>query len=115
MIEGQKKFAHLSEVNPDFAPLIPGVNKAFEQIWQYDDMGEFRGNWTKTRSSYPSFVPSEGFDITHRMIPTRDGTELEIRIWKPTAPTERNLPLLFVLHGGGISSLQSLKWSIPDQ
>jgi len=101
MIEGQKQFAHLSEVNPDFAPLIPGVNIAFEKIWQYRDMTEFRGNWTKTRSSYPDFVPSEGFEITHRKIPARDGTEVEIRIWRPTTPTEQKLPLLFVLHGGG--------------
>lgn len=103
MAEGIKQFAHLSEVNPDFAPLIPGVNTAFEKIWQYSDMTEFRGNWTNTRSSYPNFVPSDGFQLTHRMIPAHDGTELEIRIWKPTSPAKEELPLLFVLHGGGIS------------
>lgn len=98
----QRQFAHMSEVNTDFAPLIPGVNAAFENIWRYSDMTEFRGNWTKTRGSYPEFVPSDGFEITQRTIPARDGTELEIRIWKPTTQAEEKLPLLFVLHGGGI-------------
>jgi hypothetical protein len=110
MAKDQKEFAHLSEVNPDFAPLIPGVNAAFAKIWRYGDMTEFRENWTKTRSSYPEFVPSEGFQITRRMIPARDGCELEIRIWKPVATVKEKLPLLFVLHGGGILHLLLLEW-----
>lgn len=102
MTAAPKKNAHLSEVNPDFAPLIPGVNAAFEQIWTYSDMTEFRGNWTKTRGTYPANVPTTGFNITHQNIPTRDGTEVEIRIYKPeSAKEDEKLPFLFVLHGGG--------------
>lgn len=65
-------------------------------------MTEFRGNWTTTRGTYPEFVPTEGFDITHQMVPIPGGVELEIRIWKPQdAKVGEKLPLLFVLHGGG--------------
>lgn len=102
MVQGQQQFAHLSEVNPDFAPLIPRVNAAFEQIWRFSDMTEFRAKWTKTRGTYPEFVPQEGFEITHQIFQSHDGAEQEIRIWKPTAQAEEKLPLLFVLHGGGI-------------
>ena len=100
MITDQKN-EWLSQVNSDFAPLIPAVNKAFKEIWTYNDITEFRGNWTKTRSSYPDYVPSEGFDYTHQMVPTSDGTEVEIRLYKPKDVREDRLPLLFVLHGGG--------------
>ncbi|KAF2494368.1 hypothetical protein BU16DRAFT_562028 [Lophium mytilinum] len=95
------KYAHLSEVNPDFAPLIPGVNEAFKKIWTYKTMDEFRGNWGGTRASYSACVPVDGFVITHQMIPTRDGTEVELRTWRPESKIDEVLPLLFVCHGGG--------------
>lgn len=98
------KNAWLSEVNPEFAPLIPGVNEAFKKIWTYSDMTEFRGNWTTTRATYADYVPTTGFDVTHQMVPTSDGTEVEIRILKPEGAGNELLPLLFVLHGGGVYS-----------
>ena len=91
----------MSDVDPEFAPLIPGVNEAFKQIWTYNDMAEFRGNWTKTRASYADYIPSEGFTTTHRMIPTSDGSQVEIRVYRPQMSADEVLPLLFVLHGGG--------------
>jgi hypothetical protein len=104
-MKSQTQNAHLSEINQDFAPLVPSVNKAFEKIWTYKDMTEFRGNWTTTRGTYPAFVPTEGFDITHQMVPIPGGLELEIRIWKPQdAKAGEKLPLLYVLHGGGKDS-----------
>lgn len=96
-----RNYAHLSEVNEDFAKLIPGVNKAFETIWTYETIDEFRGNWTKTRGSYPDYVPSDGFEIRHEMIPVSDGSEVELRIYRPNGSGKEKLPLLFVLHGGG--------------
>ncbi|KAF2802323.1 uncharacterized protein BDZ99DRAFT_483051 [Mytilinidion resinicola] len=95
------QYAHLSTVNPDFAPLIPGVNAAFKKIWTYTTMDEFRGNWGGTRASYSACVPVDGFSITHEMIPTRDGTEVELRVWRPESNIDEVLPLLFVCHGGG--------------
>lgn len=102
MFNNERKYAHLSNINKDFEPLIPAVNIAFEKIWQYSDINEFRENWTRTRSSYPDFVPLEGLEVSHRTFPARDTTELEIRIWRPVATKGEKLPLLFVLHGGGM-------------
>ncbi|KAI9743680.1 MAG: hypothetical protein M1818_002996 [Claussenomyces sp. TS43310] len=101
MAPSQRKHASLSEVDPEFAPLIPAVNQAFKEIWTFDDMTEFRSHWTKTRSTYPEYVPVDGFDLTHQMVATSDGTEIEIRVWTPTNAGSGKLPLLFVLHGGG--------------
>lgn len=81
--------------------MIPAVNKAFEAIWTYDNMEEFRGNWTKTRAAYADYVPTDGFDITHRLVPTSDGSEVDIRIYRPEGAGDRVLPLLFIMHGGG--------------
>lgn len=93
--------AHLSEVNPEFAPLIPSINEAFETIWTYNDMKEFRGNWTKRPANYPAYVPDQGFKTTFQQVPMSDGTEVEVRILKPEIAVGVSLPLLFVLHGGG--------------
>ena len=97
----QEKYKALSEVNPDFAPLIPLVNKVFGEIWTYENMEDFRGNWTKKRASYPNYVPTEGFDISHQLVHTSDGAEVEIRLYTPIGSSGHKLPLLFVLHGGG--------------
>ena len=101
MAPDQKKNAWMSAVNPDFAPLIPGVDAAFNQILTYKDMMEFRSNWTKTRASYADYVPSDGFNITYRNALTSDGTVLELRLSRPSTAGDQPLPLLFVLHGGG--------------
>lgn len=112
-MKSQTQNAHLSKMNEDFAPLVPGVNKAFEKIWTYKDMTEFRGNWTTTRGTYPAFVPTEGFDITHQMVPIPGEHELEIRIWKPQdAKAGEKLPLLYVLHGGGKDNLSLVVLSL---
>lgn len=102
MGSARRKNAYLSEVNSDFAPMIPMINEAFKRIWTYHDMNDFRANWTTTRASYPECVPSEGFDIHYQMVPLSDGTKAEIRLYRPIdAESYVSLPLLFVLHGGG--------------
>lgn len=98
----QMKYASLSAINPDFARLVPGVNEAFKQIWSYKDMNEFRGNWTKTRASYPANVPTSGFTYSNHTVKVSDGAAIDVRISRPEDAGEDSLPLLFVLHGGGM-------------
>jgi acetyl esterase/lipase len=91
----------MSDVNPEFSPLIPGINEAFKKIWTYKDMAEFRGNWTTTRANFAPYIPLDGFSTRHLPVPVSDGAEVEIRILRPTNSESERLPLLFVLHGGG--------------
>jgi acetyl esterase/lipase len=103
MVVTQTENAFLSEVNPEFAPLIPSINTAFAKLWEKSDtVEEFRARWATTRGSYPDFVPTDGFTISHQMVPTSDGTKIEIRKWTPDGKEASKLPLLFVLHGGGL-------------
>ncbi|KAL3474488.1 alpha/beta hydrolase fold-domain-containing protein [Aspergillus californicus] len=93
----------LGDVHPDFAPLVAGLNEAFERIWTPDDVPQLRSNFQSSRALIPG-VPLDGFDISHRMVPVLDGSEVEVRIYRPTPAgvrTTLNLPLLFVAHGGG--------------
>jgi hypothetical protein len=46
----------LSIIHPDFAPLVPKLNEAFEQIWTPDDVQQLRKNFEGSRASFP-FVP----------------------------------------------------------
>jgi acetyl esterase/lipase len=91
----------LSQIHPDFAPLVPAVNEAFKRIWKFETIEEFRSHWTTTRASFPQTVPSEGFVIETDVLVVSDGTAIEVCIHRPTEQEEEILPVLFVLHGGG--------------
>ncbi|KAK5023415.1 hypothetical protein LTS07_009290 [Exophiala sideris] len=101
MAEAELQNAHLSTINPDFATLVPAVDAAFKQIWTYNDLTEFRGNWRNSAPIYASIIPTEGFDISHQNITVSDQTKIEIRLFTPQGVPNSDLPLLFVLHGGG--------------
>ncbi|KAL6231987.1 alpha/beta hydrolase fold-domain-containing protein [Aspergillus navahoensis] len=94
----------LGVVQPDFAPFVPTINEIFQRIWTPHDIDKLRRSFQSSRSSIPG-VPSHGFGITHRTIQVSDGSEVELRIYRPTGlvPGEeaQQLPLLFVAHGGG--------------
>jgi hypothetical protein len=96
-----KDRALLSQIHPDFAPLVPAVNENFMKIWIFETIEEFRSHWITTRASFPETVPLEGFDIETDMVVVSDGTAIEVCIHGPTRQEERILSVLFVLHGGG--------------
>ncbi|KAK7892964.1 hypothetical protein LTR67_007201 [Exophiala xenobiotica] len=91
----------MSDVDPDFNTLVPGINEAFKKIWTYKDMTGFRGNWTTARANFAPYIPLDGFTTRHLQVPVSDGTEVEIRILRPTNSESEHLPMFFVLHGGG--------------
>jgi acetyl esterase/lipase len=94
------KNASLSEVDPEFAPFIPNINAAFEKIWDFKTAAEFRSKISGARPSYPPYIPSSGFDISHQKVPVSDGNEIEIRIYRPEG-TQEKLPIFYAVHGGG--------------
>ncbi|KAE8331437.1 alpha/beta hydrolase fold-domain-containing protein [Aspergillus sergii] len=104
MISGEPRYTSLGIVHRDFAPFVPSLNEAFERIWTPQDIAQLRNNFKSSRLPIPG-IPTEGFAISHRMVPVSDGTDIEIRIYRPTSvhdqSTSSALPLLFVAHGGG--------------
>ncbi|KAF9886577.1 hypothetical protein FE257_011349 [Aspergillus nanangensis] len=104
MEPSRSQYASLGDVHSDFAPFIPSLNKIFKRIWTPDDVNQLRCNFQSSRSQI-SGVPTEGFEITHRMISISDGASIELRIYRPTIAAHgqdnSRRPLLFVAHGGG--------------
>ncbi|OGE55132.1 hypothetical protein PENARI_c005G05075 [Penicillium arizonense] len=93
----------LCVINPDFAPLVPKLKEAFEQLWTPNDVEQLRKNFEGSRANMP-FVPTHGYEISHRMIPVSDSSEINIRIYTPTNSSVTKCvvkPLLFIAHGGG--------------
>lgn len=104
MSTARSRYASLSQVHPDFAPLVPTLNEAFERIWTPGDIAQLRKNFKSSRSPIPG-IPNDGFAISHRMVPVSDGHDVEIRIYRPTPAHAQGLspmPLLFIAHGGGV-------------
>lgn len=97
----EPKNASLSEVDPEFAPFIPGINERFEEIWKFKTAQELRDKFRGSRPSYPPSIPKTGFQISHRHVPVTDGSEVEVRIYKPKGVTGI-LPVFYMIHGGGM-------------
>lgn len=62
-------------------------------------MDQFQAAWKTLPPPLPQDVPLD-LDITHQMVPVRDGTEIEIRVYKAKMVPDNAL-LFFVAHGGG--------------
>jgi hypothetical protein len=94
-------YGHLSETHPEFIPLKEGADKDFAGLWQlpYD---QFKKAWDSFPPALLDDSPVEGKDVTieHMKVPVRDGTQIEIRIYKPVN-TVPNALLNLNCHGGG--------------
>lgn len=53
------KYGHLSEINPDFAPLKEPTDEAFKGLWALP-MDEFKQGWLTTPPALPPNSPIPG-------------------------------------------------------
>jgi predicted acyl esterase len=77
------KFGHFSELDPEYAKLRPVMNTMMEGLWQPEtSLEDFRKAWLND-SPAPEGCPIEDRDVRTetRMIPTRDGAEIEIKLY----------------------------------
>ncbi|RFU78357.1 esterase lipase thioesterase [Trichoderma arundinaceum] len=96
------KYGRYSELDPEFAKIKPIVDNMMENMWQPEmPFEDFRKAWLNN-SPAPKGCPEEGKDVLTetRMIPVRDGAEIEIKLYK--AISTRSSPAMVIrYHGGG--------------
>lgn len=103
--KGGPKNGHLgAELDPGFAQVKSAVDGAIAGIWATGNWDAFRKAWL-TPVPVPEDCPQPGRDIeqTTRMIPVRDGAEIEIQISKKVGDPVPAGGKVLVLrtHGGG--------------
>ncbi|ORY68930.1 esterase/lipase/thioesterase [Pseudomassariella vexata] len=99
------KNGHLSERDPEYAAVEKAAEEALRPLW-YNDLpiDQWRKLWTTAPPPIPKGCPELGKEVSesYGKVPVRDGTEIEIKIYKSTTPRNRNDALLvFRMHGGG--------------
>lgn len=99
------KYGHYSELDPGFAALKPVADAAIEAMWAPElSLEEFRKLWLNEPPP-PADCPKEGEDVATeiRKIPTRDGAEIEIKVYRAKDKTNGSTTPALVLrfHGGG--------------
>lgn len=108
---GTPRYGHLSNPDPDFAPEQQQIKDTMSATWALP-LSEIRTIFKDTPPSLPKETPQD-LNITHEMIPVRDGAKIELRIYKSkTVP--KNALLYFNSHGGGIEDIfqQEIKLEI---
>ncbi|KAK4942715.1 hypothetical protein LTR66_014679 [Elasticomyces elasticus] len=99
--EPKPQYGHLSETDPEFAPLREATDAQFAQLWQMP-MDEFKMAWLTTPPALPPNcpVPGKHIEIVDQKAPVRDGTQIGIRIYRPIKP-QSGSALYLKAHGGG--------------
>lgn len=95
------KYGHLSKIAPEFVPIQAELDVSSKVLWELP-LNEFKLAWKSLPPILAEDDPVIGRDIqiTHQLVPARDGTNIEIRIYKPLNPQVR-APLFLNAHGGG--------------
>lgn len=95
------KYAHLSEIDPEFAKLKDEADKNFAALWSLP-LDEFKAAWLSAPVAFPDNAPQPGLDyaVLEQVAPVSDGTKVGIRIYKPLK-CEGRATLVLKAHGGG--------------
>ncbi|RFU28432.1 hypothetical protein B7463_g7921, partial [Scytalidium lignicola] len=102
-VQPKPKYGHLSKIAPEFVPLQRELDANFKALWELP-IDEFKQGWINAPPALAEDIPVPGKDIqiTHQLIPVRDGNKIEIRVYKPIEPEPEAL-LFLNSHGGGWS------------
>ena len=95
------KYGHLSEIDPEFAPLRETTDENFKALWALP-MDEFKAGWLSAPIPLPEDAPQPGkdYEVLDQQAPVRDGTKVGIRIYKPLGKVS-NATMVLKAHGGG--------------
>lgn len=95
------EYGHLSQLDPDFAPLQDQLDKNFAALWSLP-LAELKDAYRNAPVALPEGVPESGkdYEVSNQQIRMRDGTEIELRMYRPMKRVE-NATLVLKAHGGG--------------
>ncbi|KAL0576439.1 hypothetical protein V5O48_005544 [Marasmius crinis-equi] len=98
------EYAHLSEIDPELAPLLAAVPKAPTDIPIEQIRAGFVGVYKELEKKYEPFLPPRHeYTVTDHDIDVGDGVTVRARSVVPTPRDgeDGTFPLLFWIHGGG--------------
>jgi len=92
------KYAHYSDIDPEFAAIKSECDANFGAVWKLS-LAELKVAWQNTPPALGPYVPDD-IDIHFEKVAARDGTEIGIKIYKAKDASE-GAKLYLVSHGGG--------------
>lgn len=95
------KYGHLSEIDPEFAPLQAQVDEMFTKLWSLP-LDEFKAGWLNAPVNLPENAPKpdEDYVVEYKESTVRDGAKIGLKIYRPLKPASKAL-LVLKAHGGG--------------
>ncbi|ETS81646.1 hypothetical protein PFICI_06648 [Pestalotiopsis fici W106-1] len=97
------KNGHLSVKDPNFAEVEAATVEALAPLWEAAvPLDKFKEGWVTAPPAIPDGCPEPGKDvfISQMKVTVRDGTEIEIQIYRPPE-LRTDAALVFRMHGGG--------------
>jgi acetyl esterase/lipase len=92
------KNAHYSDIDPEFAAIKAECDANFDALFSLP-LSEIKAVSANAPPALGLYVPKD-IDIHHQNVPVRDGTEVDVKIYKAKNMHER-ASLFLVSHGGG--------------
>lgn len=97
------KNSHLSEGYEAYASVFDPFEQGMQGLWKTEmSMTDLKNVFATAPPAIPAYCPKPGkdVDISYQKAPARDGTLLDLKIWK-SKKTSPNALLVFRMHGGG--------------
>lgn len=97
------KNGHLSEKDPGYAAVEEATLAALNPMWGDDiPMDKFKEAWATAPPAIPENCPVPGKDVllSRTRVPVRDGTTVEIKVYR-SPKVEPDAALVLRTHGGG--------------
>ncbi|KAG4253629.1 hypothetical protein FPRO03_07589 [Fusarium proliferatum] len=96
------KYGHLSEKTPEYEQAEPSIRKTYEVLFSLPDFSSVRAVAGDADAVMPPEGPDRYKDVVTELIdiPTRDGTMIELKLYKSPSVKE-NAVLMYRMHGGG--------------
>jgi acetyl esterase/lipase len=92
------KYAHYSDIDPEFAAIKAECDANFDALFSLP-LPDLKAAAANNPPALGPFVPND-LDIHHQNVAVRDGTEIDIKIYK-AKDVQKNASLFLVSHGGG--------------
>lgn len=96
------KHGHLSEKNAGYAAAESAIRAGYEPIYAAPDFPAFREMAGDADAALPPGGPDRTRDVVIELLqfPARDGTLIELKVYKSPSVRE-NATLMYRMHGGG--------------